>query len=203
MGARLAPPQAEQSDPGNPRREVTVRTQEGALVLPQQLPVGWPPRWYGEIPKDAPGFGAEVAWHVAATVLGMLLMAASCMLGAPMWFQILASLLPLRAAGKVPPRVERPKQPDTTGAGMPVIPPAAPAPSGRVPAAPSGESLNALEQEMLEGGELTNVQKALKVTASGAFDAATRGAIRALQEEKGYAPTGQLTRLLLRDLKLS
>jgi hypothetical protein len=190
-----------------PAATKTTGTDAGSatIALPQELPVGWPPRWYSELPEDATRL--QLAWHIAATILGLLLMAGSCLVGAPMWYQILASLLPLRASGKVPPRTPRgttPPPPSERSA------PASSGPPGTAPASPSPEGAsgtgqvwaNELEHMIVEQGAVHEVQKALNVPETGLLDDQTRTAIRAYQDNAGYGPTGQLTQLLLRDLGL-
>ena len=202
---RAANPQADSpTDTSTPAasNSTTAATSTASLqnTLPQELPVGWPPRWYSELPINA--CGLQIAWHVAAALLGLLAMAASCIVGAPVWYQLLASLLPLRAAGRVPQRTqarEGPAQPMQP----PSLEPASPTPASNTPPATgSGGSMNELERTVFEKAAVQEVQKTLNVAETGLLDEPTRTAIRAAQQTAGYAPTGQLTQLLLRDLGL-
>lgn len=162
--------------------------------MPANLPVGWPPQWYSEIQEGA---SCTVwAWHVAAMVLGLFLMAAAAVIGAPFWYQALNTLLPLRAAGKVPPRTALPHGAQASDIRQPsgntgVVISDTPVP---------GDWLNELERAVVEQRAVAEVQLRLGVPESGSLDVSTREGIRAMQEAKGYAPTGQLTQLLLRDL---
>lgn len=171
------------------RGAIGAATAGESRVLPAQMPIGWPARWFTEMPAQ---FGAgQLAWHCLATLLGYVLMALSCLVGAPIWYQMLTSLLPLRAAGGVPARM----------ADAPAVAPA-PVPAPAVaPAVPAGGRLNPLEQDISARGEVTLLQAALGVAGSGSFDEATRDAIRRRQHEHGYAATGQLTQLLLERLQ--
>jgi hypothetical protein len=184
-----------------------VRSNNTAIALPQELPVGWPPRWYSELPAKPTPTTSQLAWHVAAAVLGVLLMAGSCLVGAPMWYQMLASLLPLRFAGAVPPRTPpRAALPPPSGAPESGgSAPAGTAPGVTLPAAAGGTGqkwVNELERVIVEQDAVREVQKSLGVPESGSLDDPTRAAIRTRQISEGYAPTGQLTRLLLRNLGL-
>lgn len=182
-----------------------ARGNNAAIALPQELPMGWPPRWYSELPANASH--GQFAWHVIAAVLGMLMMAGSCLVGAPLWYQILALLLPLRFAGGVPPRtppraVPQPLSgaPESGGSS-----PAATVPGVTSAAVEGGTDrawANELERSVVEQRGVSEVQRALKAPESGSLDEQTRAAIRTRQISDGYAPTGQITRLLLRNLGL-
>lgn len=165
--------------------------------LASELPIGWPARWYAEL--SAPGqdirpglLAAEIAW----TCVGYLIMAWACMLGAPLWFQLLSSLLPLRMAGRVPARSD---------SALP-----APAPARTDSHAPvrdaegvnaDDKALNYLERDLLENGQVKAVQNALGVQETGQFDLATRSAIHRRQGDYGFERTGQITRMLLNMLE--
>ena len=170
-------------------------------ALPIQLPVGWPARWYTELPVT-PARG-QLEWHVCAAILGFLLMAGSCLVGVPMWYQLLTTLLPLRAAGRVPKRT-----PPRAASAEPSGPPAQISKPGDATGTPSPSKdigvnktwLNELERVVVDQGAVEEVQRALNVPETGSLDASTRAAIKAVQVKARYAPTGQLTRLLLQDL---
>lgn len=168
-----------------------------ANALPIYLPVGWPARWYTELP--ATHSNGQLEWHVCAAILGFLLMAGSCLVGAPVWYQLLKTLLPLRAAGSVPKRT--PPRAGLRSSPQLLLPGAAPGASLAGPNAETSQTwLNDLERIVVEQGAVKEVQRALNVPESGLLDDQTRAAIRVAQTGAQYSPTGQLTRLLLRDL---
>lgn len=163
--------------------------------LPDEIPAGWPPRWAQELRgrSDQGQFWA----HMAGATLGYLLMALSCLIGAPVWYQLLTSLLPLRASGPAPKRSDPkelpPQAPPAFGLPMPYMPTAS---LSRQP----GDK-NRLEEKLEFEEKVGELQDLLNVRFSGIFDAETRLAIRHAQTQRGYAPTGELTEVLLERLK--
>jgi hypothetical protein len=171
--------------------------------LPAELPLGWPPRWYTEWQQQLPDSGdagrrktdatLQFVWHVAAAILGFILMGLSCLIAAPVWYQLLASLLPLRAAGPVPGRSADNTRTDATLPAGTQEPDA----SRTVPLLQP----NDLERQLMANNRVKEVQTWLRAPNTGVFDAETRLAIRNAQSAYGFAPTGQLTQWLLIQLQ--
>jgi hypothetical protein len=178
------------ADPLTPQKGTSQNA--NGTALPPELPVGWPARWSTE-----PSVHSS-AWHWWATALGIVIMALSCLVGAPMWYQLLSMLLPLRAAGAVPARGPTPASLAAESNGQRDALPAVENNSTN-PAPPvlPGAACNLLEASLVESGQLATIQQLLGVAPSGVFDAATRSAIRAAQGKAQFAITGQLTRLLI------
>jgi hypothetical protein len=177
--------------PGTPPDRAVSAVGHG---LAAELPIGWPARWYRNIVHPT---GLDLAAEMMWTAIGFLVMACACLVGAPLWFQLLGTLLPLRLAGPVPDRV------------TPVAPvaPAAPA----YPGAPASQApqvvanvrqgpLNFVEERIVANGKVKALQLALGVGQTGEFDVDTRGAIVREQAARGFARTGQVTTALLQGL---
>jgi hypothetical protein len=161
--------------------------------LAAELPIGWPARWYRDMHRPTPlDLAAEVTW----AAVGFLVMACTCLIGAPLWFQLLSTLLPFRLAGAVPARVA-PVAPAT-----PAYPVAAAVQAPPVAANVRQGPLNFVEERIVARGQVQALQQALGVGQSGEFDVETRGAIVREQAARGFARTGQLTTALLRELGL-
>lgn len=176
--------------PGAPPDKAVSAVAHG---LAAELPIGWPARWYRDMPNPKPlDVAAEIGWAVG----GFLVMACTCLIGAPLWFQLLSTLLPFRLAGPVPDRVA-PVAPAT-----PAYPGAAAAPVPPVAASIRQGPLNFVEERIVANGQVQALQQALDVGQSGEFDVETRGAIVREQVRRGFARTGQMTTALLRDLGL-
>jgi len=157
------------------------------------LPIGWPARWYQELPANAPLPLSELIW----TAAGFLIMACSCLIGAPLWFQLLGALLPLRMAGPQPARSTEPPARPETPSGVP--PPVAGGGSG---GGNDNDAPNHLEYKLIRNADVKAVQLALGVPETGQFDSVTRSAIARRQAEFGFGKTGQVTRMFLRQLGL-
>jgi hypothetical protein len=165
-----------------------------STAWPAEIPMGWPAPWQDCAQSSQAGHGHP--WHVVAALIGMVTMAASGVIGAPTWFQLLSLLVPLRGAGKLPARASAPATHATPAdSATPVLA----APVSTSPVSPQA-GLNDFEQAMLTDDSLGRVRQALDLPADGGFDSALRTAIRQEQARRGYAATGQLTRLLAQDL---
>jgi hypothetical protein len=156
--------------------------------LAMELPIGWPAKWYQE--RHGQERGVPLSEYVWAA-LGFVMMACACLIGAPLWFQVLAALMPLRMAGKVPARAAPPQE----------LPDAVPAPTAPPVGSSSGdEALNYIEHKLVRNGDVEVLQRALGVKETGGFDTATRSAIDRRQSEFGFERTGQVTRMFLKKL---
>lgn len=176
---------------------VPATTPSGAATVVREglaldLPIGWPAKWYQayrQLPKHDYGLlVAEVGW----TIFGFVIMACSCLIGAPLWFQLLSVVLPLRMAGKIPARSKQ-------VANLPDAPPIGAAPPA-VASASGDHALNYLEQKLVRNKDVRTLQRALGVPETGQFDTTTRSAIDRRQGEFGFERTGQVTRMFLKQL---
>jgi hypothetical protein len=158
--------------------------------MPAQLPVGWPALWAKPVPAQA------VLWHWSGVVLGFIIMAASCLVGAPLWYQLLTMLMPFRSSGPVPACGRSPAHHEYDTVVGPPAPRIAPGPTVQASAPYSNGAGNPYEAQLLEAGALPAMQHRLHVAQTGVYDLATRTAIREQQLRRGFAVTGQLTRLL-------
>lgn len=158
--------------------------------MPAQLPVGWPALWANPAPEQG------LLWHWSGVTLGFFIMAASCLVGAPLWYQLLTMLMPFRSSGPVPASGRSPAHHEYDHVVGPQAPSVAPAPSVRAPAPYSNGASNPYEAQLMDAGGLPAMQHRLSVAQTGAYDLATRTAIREEQLRRGFAVTGQLTRLL-------
>lgn len=162
--------------------------------LAQGLPIGWPAKWY-QAYQESPGqnhwlLAMELLW----TGFGFLIMACSCLVGAPLWFQLLGALLPLRMSGAVPARSAADPAPEPREAALPsATPPAVVGSNGDQP-------LNYLEERLVRNKDVGAVQRALGIRETGHFDTDTRSAIDRRQGEFGFERTGQVTRMFLKQL---
>jgi hypothetical protein len=175
--------------PGAPPDKAVSAVSHG---LAAELPIGWPARWYRDMGRAATrsDLVAEIIW----TAVGFLVMASTCLVGAPLWFQLLGTLLPLRLTGPAPERAA-PVAPDV--AATPRAPPAqVPPVAANIRQGP----LNFVEERLVANGQLQALQGTLGVRLTGEFDVETRGAIVREQMRLGFAKTGQVTSSLLREL---
>lgn len=159
------------------------------------LPIGWPARWYQELPANAPLPLSELVW----TAAGFLIMACSCLVGAPLWYQMLGALLPLRMAGRPPVRLSEPPVRAELPSGAPAPKPGAGAGTGD---GDGDDAPNHLEYKLIRNADVKTMQLALDVPDTGRFDAVTRSAIARRQGEFGFEKTGQVTRMFLRQIGL-
>jgi hypothetical protein len=138
-------------------------------------------------------------YHLMLTGLGMLLIAAAGALGAPVWFDLLGRLLPLRAAGPPPQALaQRPAGPAGPAAAHSAFE------THLTDAARS--SRPPLAEEELSSGDgagWRRLREALGLQVEGGADEALRDAIRRAQQKLGFSPTGQPTHLLLERLGIS
>lgn len=156
--------------------------------LALDLPIGWPAKWAQELDRQGRAIPAsEYIW----TAAGFLIMAFACLVGAPLWFQLLGTLLSLRMAGAVPER-------STPSRELPDAVPRQDAPP--VDSSGDDEVLNYLEQKLVRNKDVGAVQRALGVRETGSFDTETRSAIDRRQGEFGFERTGQVTRMFLKKL---
>ena len=153
------------------------------------IPLGW-----GESPleslADTPYPNSR--WlNVAVMILGFVITAAACTLGAQFWFDLLNRLVKLRGAGGKP--AEQPAGGGAGSAAAATARPAAAATAGTV--VPFRAALNDFEAG-LTPEQVQRVQRALQMPnarISGFLDGTTRAAIQNWHERRGEGSSNQLT----------
>jgi hypothetical protein len=153
------------------------------------IPLGW-----GESPleslADTPY--PDSRWlNVGVMILGFVITAAACTLGAQFWFDLLNRLVKLRGAGGKP--AEQPAGSGAGSAAAAAAKAAAPATPGSV--VPFRAALNDFEAGLVPE-QVQRVQRALQMPnarISGVLDGATRAAIQTWHERRGEGSSNQLT----------
>lgn len=134
-------------------------------------------------------------------LFGWLLTGLAGTLGATFWFDLLTRFVKLRGAGGKPESTSAAgasaaggttsaTPPSPAGAGGVMARPATSAPAPRAPA--SSDVLN-LAEASLTSTEVEEIQRTLKVAATGYFDQTTRDAIAVWQRDRKDPETGELT----------
>lgn len=156
------------------------------------IPLGWNGRQWLPPVFGSDGTAAHTLGNFAAMVLGFLITAVACTLGAQFWFDLLGQLVKLR--GTKPNEADASGKAGTTGA-------ATSPPSGAGAQAPPGASspfqnaLNEAERALSEQ-QTRDIQKALKMPSSklsGVLDADSREEIIAWHARTGRGGSNELT----------
>lgn len=181
---------------GSPLADLCEQLDEFASLQAAGLPLGWP---HGNL-EFKPGEAAF--WGAAGLmVLGWLVTAMACTLGAPFWFDSLSRLVRLRGAGASSAAPATDRAPSTMLSRTEA--PAVSAVAASTHLSAMSDALNDAEQR-LTVAEVQRVQRGLpmpETEVSGFFDGNTRRAIRVWQEAHQLLPaTGELSEAQIREL---
>lgn len=180
--------------PDGDLRQMCQRLQEFDSLRRLGLPMGW-----GESARFEPSRNKLL--NCFWTLLGWLVLALGCTLGAPFWFDLIKQLAKLRAPAGQPGST-----PGSTAAQAVSAEASTLTRSNTDATEPTdgvmSDALNDAERAMTEA-EIERVQRALGLTdveLSRRFDARTREAIRDWQSRRAYAATGELSAAQIAEL---